>query len=165
MSSHFKVQLSNAQEKIVSLDAQVKEAFLHYSFTEEELKKVNEINITLQQQNVSLQQEINTLQTEATKYATEHEILDKVITLRNTAIEKVAEMRNVGMGHAKALQHVRLLREEVDNLKAEKNTDKNTINQLTQKVQELTTYKQMYEHLRQLETMPSPRGTASTVNF
>jgi len=162
VSSHLRVQLGNAQEKIASLDTQVKEAVLRNSSAKEELKKLLEIYQTLQQQNVSLQQEKDTLQLNAKKYATDQEILDEVITLRNTVLVKVAEMRNVGVGHAKALQHVRLLREEVDDLKAEKNIDKNTINQLTQKVQELTTYKQMYEQLRQLENVQSPRGTAST---
>jgi len=75
-------------------------------------------------------------------------------------MEKVSGMRDIGIGHTKALQNVRLLREEVENLKEERITNQNTINQLTQKVQELEVYKQMYERLHGPPS--SPRGNTLT---
>jgi len=57
----MKKELEIAQQRIESLDLQLKESLLNKS-NAEEIKKLNDINKTLQQENTSLQQKINTLQ-------------------------------------------------------------------------------------------------------
>jgi len=143
--NRMKRELESAQQRIESLDLQLM-AILKNSNVDE-IKKLNDFNKTLQQENASLQQQINTLQILPNKVTSEKLVLDEIITLRDNVMEKVAGMRDIGIGHTKALQNVLLLREEVESLKEERNTNQNTINQLTQKVQELEIFKQMYERL------------------